>query len=223
EVATGHIERLTQNEEVGEMGPFFSPDSRLVAFIAPDDLTQYSMKNRRAYVRPVGERGGEFRKLGTNFDGDIGGGFWSEDGRTYYFNAGIRATRQLMALDIRSGEVRQVTDERAALSVDYDEDGKRYLIDYQDPKAPPTLFAVDNIYDATRRTRGGHADHANPAIPGMALGAEEELAWRPPHGRRVGGVLDKPLGSRVGQRYPLFVAIHGGPASADVLNFNGAY
>src|SRR5690606_32413344 len=92
EVATGGIERLTRNEEVGENGPFFTPDSRTVAFIAPDDMTQYSMTNRRAYVRPVEQRGGEFRKLGTSFDGDIGGGFFSEDGRTYYFNAGIRAT-----------------------------------------------------------------------------------------------------------------------------------
>lgn len=223
EVATGHIERLTQNEEVGEMGPFFSPDSRLVAFIAPDDLTQYSMKNRRAYVRPVGERGGEFRKLGTNFDGDIGGGFWSEDGRTYYFNAGIRATRQLMALDIRSGEVRQVTDERAALSVDYDEDGKLYLIDYQDPKTPPTLFAVDNINDVTRRNRWRQLYDVNPQIRSIALGEEEEITWRSTDGRMVGGVLVKPVGYREGQRYPLIVAIHGGPASADVLNFNGGY
>src|SRR5690606_3499105 len=41
EVATGSIERLTNNEEVGESGPVFSPDSRMLAFVAPDDLTQY--------------------------------------------------------------------------------------------------------------------------------------------------------------------------------------
>jgi dipeptidyl aminopeptidase/acylaminoacyl peptidase len=39
----------------------------------------------------------------------------------------------------------------------------------------------------------------------------------------VGGVLVKPVGYRQGQRYPLIVAIHGGPASADVLGFNGGY
>ena len=42
-------------------------------------------------------------------------------------------------------------------------------------------------------------------------------------GTRVGGVLVKPVGYQPGQRYPLIVAIHGGPASADVLNFNGGY
>lgn len=223
EVATGNIERLTNNEEVGEAGPVFSPDSRLVGFIAPDDLTQYSMKNRRAYVRPVAERGGQFRKLGTNFDGDIGGGFWSEDGNTLYFNTGVRATRQLMALDIRSGEVKQVTEERAALAVDRDEDSGVFLINYQDPATPPTIFAVDNIDDVTRRSRWRQLTDVNPQIRNIALGEEEEVTWRSTDGKMVSGVLVKPVGYREGQRYPLIVAIHGGPASADVLNFNGGY
>lgn len=41
--------------------------------------------------------------------------------------------------------------------------------------------------------------------------------------KMVGGVLIKPVGYQPGQRYPLIVAIHGGPASADVLSFNGGY
>jgi len=223
EVATGGIERLTRNEEVGENGPFFTPDSRTVAFIAPDDMTQYSMTNRRAYVRPVEQRGGEFRKLGTSFDGDIGGGFFSEDGRTYYFNAGIRATRQLMALDMRSGDVRQVTDMPAALAVNRHEDSGLFLIDYQDPRTPATLFAVNDIRDLTRRDRWRQLHDVNPQIRNIALGQEEEITWRSTDGRMVGGVLVKPVGYREGQRYPLIVAIHGGPASADVLNFNGGY
>jgi dipeptidyl aminopeptidase/acylaminoacyl peptidase len=36
-------------------------------------------------------------------------------------------------------------------------------------------------------------------------------------------VLNLPVGYREGQRYPLIVAIHGGPASADLLSFNGGY
>jgi dipeptidyl aminopeptidase/acylaminoacyl peptidase len=39
----------------------------------------------------------------------------------------------------------------------------------------------------------------------------------------VGGVLIKPVGYQAGKRYPLIVAIHGGPASADLLTFNGGY
>ena len=39
----------------------------------------------------------------------------------------------------------------------------------------------------------------------------------------MGGVLGYPVGYSEGTRYPLIVAIHGGPASADQLRFNGGY
>jgi dipeptidyl aminopeptidase/acylaminoacyl peptidase len=39
----------------------------------------------------------------------------------------------------------------------------------------------------------------------------------------VGGVLLKPVGYQPGKKYPLIVAIHGGPAAADMLSFNGGY
>src|SRR5690606_37295280 len=51
EAASGSIERLTDNEEVSESSLSFSPDSRWVAFSGPDDLTRYTMTNRRVYLR----------------------------------------------------------------------------------------------------------------------------------------------------------------------------
>jgi dipeptidyl aminopeptidase/acylaminoacyl peptidase len=121
EVASGHVERLTKNSEVGEGRLTFSPDSRWLAFSAPDDFEKYSMTNGRVYLRAVGDRGKPFKKLGGAFDGDVTVGFWSKDGTM------------------------------------------------------------------------------------------------------VGGVLVKPVGFQKDTRYPLLVAIHGGPASADVLGFNGGY
>jgi dipeptidyl aminopeptidase/acylaminoacyl peptidase len=64
---------------------------------------------------------------------------------------------------------------------------------------------------------------ANPQVRGFALGEEEEITWKSADGTMVGGVLVKPVGYRPGVRYPLIVAIHGGPAGADVLSFNGGY
>ena len=51
ETATGHIERLTDNYEVGESGLGVSPDGRWVAFSAPDDMTRYTMTENRVYIR----------------------------------------------------------------------------------------------------------------------------------------------------------------------------
>ena len=140
ETGTGHIERLTTNYEVGESTPMFSPDSRWIVFGGPDDMTRYTMTETRAYIREVADRGGSFRKLGSSFDGSVRGGFFSEDGSTIYFNAGVKVTAQLHALDVKSGAVRQITKERASVSVNGDQDTGTLLISYSNPKTSADLF-----------------------------------------------------------------------------------
>ena len=223
EVASGNIERLTRNKEVGEQQVSFSPDSRWIAFAAPDDLEKYSMTNARVYLRRVDERGAPFRKLGASFDGDVTVAFWSDDAKTIYFNEGIRATNQLMALDIAKNTVRPVSNVKASLNVMRDEDTGALLINYADPQTPPVTFTVAQVNDVAHRARWRQLTDPNPQVRGLALGEEEEITWTSTDGKPVGGVLVKPVGYQAGQRYPLVVAIHGGPASADVLGFNGGY
>jgi dipeptidyl aminopeptidase/acylaminoacyl peptidase len=219
EVATGQIERLTNNAEVGESVPSFSPDGQWIAFSASDDLTRYNMKNQRR----TADRGGQFRKLGSSFDGDVTVGFWSKDGKTIYFNEGVRATNQLLALDIARDQVRPITNERASLFVEHDDDSGVLLINYADGKTPPTLFVIASPEQAGKRSAWRQLTDANPQVRELALGEQEEITWTSKDGKMVGGVLVKPVGYRPGERYPLVVAIHGGPASADVLGFNGGY
>ena len=223
EVATGNIERLTKNEEVSEQGPSFSPDSRWIAFSGPDDLEKYSMTNSRVYLRRVDDRGGAFRKLGQSFDGDASVGFWSDDSKTIYFNEGVRATNQLMALDVDKNTVRQVTNFKASLSVNRDDQTGVLLINYADPQTPQTIYTIANIADASNKARWRQLTNTNPQVSGFALGEEEEITWTSTDGKQVGGILVKPVGYEAGKRYPLIVAIHGGPAAADVLGFNGGY
>jgi dipeptidyl aminopeptidase/acylaminoacyl peptidase len=223
ETSTGAIERLTTNSEVGESRVSFSPDATWIAFSAPDDLEKYGMSNDRVYLRAVSERGQSFRKLGASFDGDVSIGFWSKDGTTIYFNEGIRATNQLVALDVRQNTVRPLTSEKASLSVNRDEDTGVLLINYSDGTTPPTLFTVATVDAVATRTAWKQLTDANPQVRGWALGQQEEITWRSKDGTMAGGVLVKPVGFRAGERYPLIVAIHGGPAAADVLGFNGGY
>ncbi|MBI4499778.1 MAG: S9 family peptidase [Gemmatimonadetes bacterium] len=223
EVASGAIERLTNNDEVSEDNPSFSPDGRWVAFSAPEDLQKYSMTNDRVYLRAVADRGRPFRKLDGGFDGDLSIAFWSNDGQTIYFNEGIRATSQVFALDIAQNKVRQLTQERAALSVRRNDDTGTLFVQYADGRTPSTIFTVAGVNQVGQRSAWIQLTDANPQVRDLALGDQEEISWRSTDGRAVGGVLVKPVGFQPGRRYPLIVAIHGGPAGADVLNFNGGY
>ncbi len=223
DVSTNTIERLTNNKEVSEGDLGFSPDSRKVVFSAPDDMTRYTMGNRRLYIRDVAARGAEFKKLGASFDGNVAAEFWSADGRTIYFNEGIKATRQLLALDVGNNTVRQVTNLPASLSVSKDDDSGLLLINYSDPQTPSTLYTVSSLDRLSNRAAWVQLTDVNPQVRTLALGEEREITWTSTDGKQVGGVLNLPVGYRAGDRVPLIVAIHGGPAAADVLSFNGGY
>jgi dipeptidyl aminopeptidase/acylaminoacyl peptidase len=223
ETSTANLERLTKNTEVGEGGMRFSPNSRWLTFSAPDDMQKFSMTNGRLYLRAVGDTGKPFRKLGGSFDGDVSAAFWSKDGRTIYFNEGIKATNQVMALDVQEDAVRPVTNEKASLSVDRDDDSGVLLITCADGTTSSTIYTVASIEQVANRAAWIPLTDANPQVRSLALGEQEEITWKSKDGTMVGGVLVRPVGYQKGVRYPLIVAIHGGPASADVLGFNGGY
>ena len=85
------------------------------------------MTNGRIYLRAVGDRGKPFRKLDGGFDGDLSIGFWSKDGKTIYFNEGIRATQQLFSIDCDQNEFRP---DYAGAGLHHRESGRQ---DRQDP------------------------------------------------------------------------------------------
>ena len=66
EAATGSIERLTSNAEIGESVLSFSPDSTQIAFSGPDDLNTYGMSNGRVYLRAIADKGRPFKQAGRH-------------------------------------------------------------------------------------------------------------------------------------------------------------
>ena len=221
DVSTGRIERLTNNADVPETAVRFSPDSRWIAFGAADGMRGVN-ENRRVYVRRVDDRGGKWRKLGADFDGDVGLDFWSADSRTIYFDAGVRATTQLMALDVGTGAVRQLTTEPGVVEVWTGTDARRPLVlRYEDPTMPPNAFAVRSLADLGSRAKWVQLTDANPQLDSVAFGETSEITWKSKDGTPVGGVLVKPVGYEPGKRYPLLVILHGGPHAAEIMTFNG--
>jgi len=234
-VASGNIERLTKNDIVSEGSVSFSPDSKMLAFSAPDDFK--FEHNQKIYLRAVDQPGAPFRKIGSKLDLDVrvgggrgGGGdgsessFWSAKGDTIYFGTGKRATTQFFAISTETGDVKQLTDVHGTISVSRDQESGRYLITYADPKSPPSTFTVASLADIGNQAKWVKLTDPNAWVRSdVQLGEEEEITWKSTDGTMIGGVLLKPVGYQPGKKYPLIVAIHGGPAAADMLSFNGGY
>ena len=234
-VATGNVERLTKNDIVSEGAVSFSPDSKTLAFSAPDDFK--FEHNEKIYLRAVDQAGAPFKKIGSKVDLDVrvGGGrggagdgaetsFWSAKGDTIYFGTGKRATTQFFAIATQTGDVKQLTDVHGTISVSRDQESGRYLITYADPKSPPSTYTVASLADIGNQAKWVKLTDPNEWVRrDVQLGDEEEITWKSTDGTMVGGVLLKPVGYQPGKKYPLIVAIHGGPAAADMLSFNGGY
>ena len=220
ETETGSIERLTNNEEVSESGPYFSPDGGSIAFVASSDMSGYNMKSRKVYLRKVDDQGEAFRQLGSSYDDDVRVDFWSADGRTIYFNAGVKATRQLLALDVEEDRVRPVTAEKASLYVSREEESGVLLINYSDARTPMTLFTAPNVEALGEKSSWTQLTDIHRQLQNISLGEQKEISYRSTDGKEVGGVLVLPVDYQAGQKYPLMVIIHGGPAGAYLVNFN---
>ncbi len=220
EVASGSIERLTNNGEISESALRFSPDNSMIAFSASDEFQYF--RNGRAYIRQTTEKSGQWKKLGGDFDGDVSIGFWSQDGKTIYFNEGVRATNQFFSVSTQTGKVTQLTDEKGVVFVSQDEDTKVVLVNYNDPKNPADLYFVTRLDRIQNRTSWRRLTDVNPQADGFLLGSVEVVQWTSTDGKMIEGVLVMPVNYEKGKRYPLVVQIHGGPAGASVLNFNAS-
>ena len=221
DLGSGRIERLTTNSEIGESALSFSPDGRWIAFSASNDFVY--PRDSKVYLRETAAAGGTWRKLGDSHDGGVSVDWWSKDGRTIYFGDGIKATLQVMALDVATNTVTQVTRDQAVVFASKDDDTGALLINYSDPTTPPSLYLARSEADLGNRSAWVRLTNPNPQVDGFALGEATEITWKSKDGKMVGGVLLKPAGFSPNRRYPLVVQIHGGPAGADLLSFNGGY
>ncbi len=220
-VADGSWERLTNNVDVAESALSFSPDGMWIAFSAANDFTYF--RDSKLYLRKRDAVGGKWQKLGAGYDGDVTVGWWSPDSKTVYFNDGVKATTQLLSIDIASDKVTQLTGVKGTFSAERDANSGRILVNYADPKTPTTIFALNTVADVANRSLWKQLTDVNPQVRQRTLGDADEVTWKSADGKMVGGVLLKPVGFQAGKKYPLIVAIHGGPAAADVLSFNGGY
>jgi dipeptidyl aminopeptidase/acylaminoacyl peptidase len=76
------------------------------------------------------------------------------------------------------------------------------------------LYVMDSVNAKPRRLT-----NVNAFEDGLSLGRTESIEWEGPNGFHEDGVLTYPVGYKQGQKYPLVLAIHGGPEAASTVKF----
>ena len=210
-VASGAITRLTDRS--GPDGsPVPSPDGRLIAYTG-NDLTTDTYITRKIYV--MNRDGSNSRMVSEGFDRQASGMTWAEDGSGLYLNVSSEGTRNVYFASVGGG-VTPVTEGNHMLSVSSIEAGLA-VGTRSDPHSPGDLvsFRLDDPGSITRLT-----DVNYDVLTGVALGEVEEIWYKSVEDFDIQGWIIKPPDFDPSKKYPLILAIHGGPHGMYNVGFN---
>jgi dipeptidyl aminopeptidase/acylaminoacyl peptidase len=215
DVATGLKTRLTENnapESVAE----WSPDGRLFTFTAANDQ---EWLNRNTKIWLLDPTLGEHRILSDQFEGSPSSAVWTPDGRYLLFSGQQGTDTNLYRMDATTGEFEQLTDLGGTMSVDgWSADRSRYVYSFSDYDTPEDLWV--GFLDGSEPVR---LTTANPQIETLQLAEMRVVQWQSHDGMDIEGLLHLPVGYQEGQRVPLILNIHGGPAGVFSNAFRASY
>ncbi len=212
--------RLTDNG-IAESGGELSPDGSHVLVRARASLEFEKYYNSNIFLIPA--EGGAARELVPEMGYGIDRATWSSDGQTVFFVANMGVHDELFAVEVTSGDVRQLTEGQHSVGAwSLATGAERHVLTIDEPTNPGDVWLMSTDADATP-TRVTHVfEHLAQQFE---LPRQEKATWTGADGVTVEGVLYYPLGYQEGQRYPLVVQTHGGPQSADQFGFGrwGSY
>ena len=209
-VRTEGIRQLTQRRGL-DGSPIPSPDGRLVAYIAGDEH-QDTYRNQRIYV--MNRDGSGSRVISGDYDRQSGGLQWAPDGSGLYFTVSREGYRGLHFVSVDGG-VRELTEGKQLFALSSFSENGTAVGTIASAHEPGDLYRFDlsDPTDITRLTEV-NAD----VLHGVALGDVEEI-WYDSDPFHIQGWIVKPPDFDPSRKYPLMLAIHGGPHGM----YNGAF
>lgn len=143
---------------------------------------------------------------------------WSPAGDAIFALADRGVRRQLVRIDPASGAVSSLTgDERWIEMARLSGDGSTVAFVSSSLDDPGDLYFLASGGGEPRR-----ATRLNRSLAGIELARGRAFDWTAPDGTTIEGILLLPPGLAEGERLPLIIDFHGGPASHVTLGWNGA-
>ena len=199
----GPLTKISDHDEADNQ-PRWSPDGKRIAFTGE----VHDRDHAKIWLAPA--TGGAPSVLAANGLDLIPGGLeWSDDGKSIYFETGVKGENHLFRVDLATKTVAQVTSgPRAVRGVDFNFHGSTLVYLSNDFKH------LDNLYVADLNGRSERKlTNLNEALwKQLQLADVERFTYKSADDWDIDGFLAKPIGWQEGKKYPLILSIHGGPA-----------
>ncbi|REK11265.1 MAG: S9 family peptidase [Acidobacteria bacterium] len=202
-VRSGAIRQLTTRKGV-DQDPVVSPDGKWVAYTGYDWTDDTYIDSKLHLMRLDGS---DVRVLTPELDRSPFGLMWAEDSSGVYFNVSDSGTRNLHFAPVGGG-ARQITDGEHMLTVSMLRGGVGIGV-ATSAQEPDDVYAVNLGSGEMVRFTNVNED----VLAGVELGEVEEIWYDSVGDQRIQGWIVKPPGfdPQREEKYPLMLAIHGGP------------
>ena len=213
EVTNTNVTALAHSP-AAESDPIYSPDGKSIAILVSDNPPRWAGSGT---IQIVSTAGGEPRVLAASFDAqpDVLG--WSTDSKLIYFSEAKGTGTQIYAADTGTNRIEEIKTTTAVLSaIDLNRSRTMFGFVRQTADTPGDAYvaSVSNFTPV-------QISRANADVKMPPLGRTEVIRWKSKDGRDIEGLLTYPVGYQAGQRVPLILNVHGGPAGVFQQTFIG--
>ncbi len=198
----GEAKLITAGMNGYDVEPRYSPDGKYIAFLSMSTPGYESDRNR---IMLYDRKTGQIRELTKGRDQTVSGIQWL-DATTIVFNAPLKGSIQLYALDIGSGSSRQITRGRHNLS-SFATGGGKLVALKSTHERPYELYRVDPKTGAmTKLTAVNDQAYAKLDLPSV-----EEKWVKATDGKMIHNWVIYPPNFDPAKKYPLITYCQGGP------------
>ena len=182
----------------------WSPDGMSILYNSDvNDTTSNYYLNGRMFS--IGIDGNGNKELGIDFDENVSQLQWNAKG--IYGVAWEQTKRSIVRIDPDSGEVTRIpTQLDRVYNVSFSKDATRMAFMGNTDNSLNEIYISDTDLESPTRLT-----NATAQIDGWANLDSEVISWKSEDGSTIEGVLHKPKDYDPNRKYPLLVAIHGGP------------
>jgi dipeptidyl aminopeptidase/acylaminoacyl peptidase len=213
EVASGKVTALA-NTPAAEVSPVYSPDGKSIAVLASDAPPRWAQS---AVIQIFAAGGGQPKNLVGSFDSQPAIAGWSGDGKRIYFIEPKGTGTQVYALDVAANRIEEIKTTPAVIGgISLNRSGTTFGFTRQTSDTPADVFiASASDFTPVQITT------VNAGLKMPPLGRTEVITWKSKDGKQIEGLLTYPVGYQSGQRVPLILNVHGGPAGVFLQTFIG--
>ena len=200
---SGSLTKISDHDE-SDNQPRWSPDGKTIAFAGE----VHERDHPKIWLAPA--TGGAASTLAANRLDLIPGGLeWSNDGKSLYFETGVKGELHLFRVDLTSKSVNQVTTgPRGVRGADFNFATGKMVYLANDFKHLDDLYIADLNGKNERKLT-----NLNQALwKQLQLAGVERFSYKSADDWDIDGFFVKPIGWQEGKQYPLVLSIHGGPA-----------